>query len=100
MTHVEPTQSPFTESNRRPSPYHGDALPTELKGQRRRTIHRGTLVREIGWRRLLLPFHRRLRRGLRALRVAADNRRAVDPRRAARRPTGRPPGPRRRAARG
>src|SRR5687767_15990450 len=31
--------SPFTESNRRPSPYHGDALPTELKGQRRRTIH-------------------------------------------------------------
>ena len=24
--------SPFTESNRRPSPYHGDALPTELKG--------------------------------------------------------------------
>ena len=27
------TQSPFTESNRRPSPYHGDALPTELKGQ-------------------------------------------------------------------
>src|SRR5689334_17232389 len=28
-------QSPFTESNRRPSPYHGDALPTELKGQAR-----------------------------------------------------------------
>src|SRR3954451_23909116 len=27
------TQSPFTESNRRPSPYHGDALPTELKGR-------------------------------------------------------------------
>src|SRR6266508_4729855 len=27
------SQSPFTESNRRPSPYHGDALPTELKGQ-------------------------------------------------------------------
>src|SRR3954449_1826800 len=26
-------QSPFTESNRRPSPYHGDALPTELKGR-------------------------------------------------------------------
>src|SRR5689334_15543981 len=26
------TWSPFTESNRRPSPYHGDALPTELKG--------------------------------------------------------------------
>src|SRR3954469_22540008 len=29
---VDPT-SPFTESNRRPSPYHGDALPTELKGR-------------------------------------------------------------------
>src|SRR6266487_1397688 len=26
-------QSPLTESNRRPSPYHGDALPTELRGQ-------------------------------------------------------------------
>src|SRR5580704_11282007 len=24
--------SPVTESNRRPSPYHGDALPTELTG--------------------------------------------------------------------
>src|SRR5947207_7647282 len=24
--------SPLTESNRRPSPYHGDALPTELRG--------------------------------------------------------------------
>src|SRR4051794_35473519 len=29
------TSSPFTESNRRPSPYHGDALPTELKGHSR-----------------------------------------------------------------
>ena len=28
--------SPFTESNRRPSPYHGDALPTELRGRGRR----------------------------------------------------------------
>src|SRR5918999_6456875 len=27
------SQSPNTESNRRPSPYHGDALPTELLGQ-------------------------------------------------------------------
>jgi hypothetical protein len=27
------TRSPVTESNRRPSPYHGDALPTELTGQ-------------------------------------------------------------------
>ena len=26
-------RSPLTESNRRPSPYHGDALPTELRGQ-------------------------------------------------------------------
>src|SRR3954468_3164022 len=25
--------SPHTESNRRPSPYHGDALPTELWGR-------------------------------------------------------------------
>ena len=30
---TEPAWSPFTESNRRPSPYHGDALPTELKGR-------------------------------------------------------------------
>src|SRR5580704_9292043 len=29
------TWSPLTESNRRPSPYHGDALPTELRGRRR-----------------------------------------------------------------
>src|SRR5690349_21715629 len=28
------SQSPLTESNRRPSPYHGDALPTELRGRR------------------------------------------------------------------
>ena len=27
------TGSPLTESNRRPSPYHGDALPTELRGR-------------------------------------------------------------------
>ncbi len=26
-------ESPVTESNRRPSPYHGDALPTELTGR-------------------------------------------------------------------
>src|SRR3982751_4834784 len=25
-------RSPLTESNRRPSPYHGDALPSELRG--------------------------------------------------------------------
>src|SRR4051812_16446938 len=28
-----PVSSPLTESNRRPSPYHGDALPTELRGR-------------------------------------------------------------------
>src|SRR2546421_7176353 len=26
-------QSPLTDSNRRPPPYHGGALPTELRGQ-------------------------------------------------------------------
>src|SRR3954451_11557709 len=35
-------QSPFTESNRRPSPYHGDALPTELKGRARRAVEHST----------------------------------------------------------
>src|SRR3954462_12489147 len=35
-------QSPFTESNRRPSPYHGDALPTELKGRARRAVEDST----------------------------------------------------------
>src|SRR5258708_38254547 len=30
-----PARSPLTESNRRPSPYHGDALPTELRGHGR-----------------------------------------------------------------
>src|SRR5690349_6707021 len=30
--------SPLTESNRRPSPYHGDALPTELRGRARRLV--------------------------------------------------------------
>jgi hypothetical protein len=29
---IHPLTSPLTESNRRPSPYHGDALPTELRG--------------------------------------------------------------------
>ena len=28
-------QSPLTDSNRRPPPYHGGALPTELRGQSR-----------------------------------------------------------------
>src|SRR5690625_7978681 len=31
----ETLQSPERESNPWPSPYHGDALPTELSGQRR-----------------------------------------------------------------
>ena len=30
--------SPLTESNRRPSPYHGDALPTELRGPARAIV--------------------------------------------------------------
>src|ERR1700712_1700380 len=37
-----PTSSPFTESNRRPSPYHGDALPTELKGRALRAASNST----------------------------------------------------------
>src|ERR1700712_2273872 len=41
---VSATSSPFTESNRRPSPYHGDALPTELKGRSRRSAYRLTLL--------------------------------------------------------
>src|SRR6478609_6225190 len=32
-------QSPNAESNRRPSPYHGDALPTELLGRAMKTLH-------------------------------------------------------------
>src|ERR1700709_1570811 len=45
----EPAQSPFTESNRRPSPYHGDALPTELKGRKTASvrIHRAPTEPEI-----------------------------------------------------
>src|SRR4051812_31918291 len=38
--HAVVVQSPFTESNRRPSPYHGDALPTELKGLAPRSCRR------------------------------------------------------------
>jgi hypothetical protein len=40
-------QSPLTESNRRPSPYHGDALPTELRG-RDRHMSRAADVRPLG----------------------------------------------------
>ena len=29
----EETESPLTDSNRRPPPYHGGALPTELRGR-------------------------------------------------------------------
>src|SRR5829696_4905809 len=35
----EPGWSPLTESNRRPSPYHGDALPTELRGRAEERVH-------------------------------------------------------------
>src|SRR5262249_20502285 len=31
-------QSPLRESNPRPSPYHGDALPTELRGRSQRLV--------------------------------------------------------------
>ena len=40
-------QSPNTESNRRPSPYHGDALPTELLGRARKTLHAPPPIAEI-----------------------------------------------------
>src|SRR5256714_11285470 len=50
--------SPLTESNRRPSPYHGDALPTELRGRApagyRGPFDRsraGTVTRGGGWGR-------------------------------------------------
>src|SRR5215470_17302474 len=41
------TWSPLTESNRRPSPYHGDALPTELRGHggQRPQVRRSTSKR-------------------------------------------------------
>src|SRR6476469_10045030 len=44
------SSSPNTESNRRPSPYHGDALPTELLGQQSTRLHGGGTGREIGSR--------------------------------------------------
>ena len=39
-------QSPDRESNPRPSPYHGDALPTELSGRRRRGYTAWTVARK------------------------------------------------------
>jgi uncharacterized protein YajQ (UPF0234 family) len=42
----EPRSSPFTESNRRPSPYHGDALPTELVFQTK-LIKRGISLKAL-----------------------------------------------------
>src|SRR5437588_5089588 len=36
--------SPLTESNRRPSPYHGDALPTELRGRGGARLQRMNVV--------------------------------------------------------
>src|SRR5262245_55209336 len=53
-------QSPNTESNRRPSPYHGDALPTELLGRARKTLHAsGSKVKSVskGPRRVPRPGH-------------------------------------------
>ena len=51
---IEPvTWSPVTESNRRPSPYHGDALPTELTGP-------GFYLSDLGflaWRPNLRPLY-------------------------------------------
>src|SRR4051812_7321498 len=35
-------RSPLTDSNRRPPPYHGGALPTELRGQRRHSTRSPT----------------------------------------------------------
>src|SRR5205085_11845455 len=39
--------SPLTESNRRPSPYHGDALPTELRGREGRSRNRARTPDEL-----------------------------------------------------
>src|SRR3954465_6274373 len=48
----EGRRSPLTESNRRPSPYHGDALPTELRG---REPDEDTGPRGLGTNRLRPP---------------------------------------------
>src|SRR5664279_3016565 len=40
-----PRQSPNRESNPRPSPYHGDALPTELLGRPRYLVNQAATVR-------------------------------------------------------
>lgn len=43
-------QSPLTESNRRPFPYHGNALPTELRGRSLETnfaVFQSTLLRSV-----------------------------------------------------
>src|SRR4051794_24748608 len=53
-------QSPNTESNRRPSPYHGDALPTELLGHARNEDTRpgGAFANECRSRACGTPPHR------------------------------------------
>src|SRR5260221_14289243 len=46
--------SPLTDSNRRPLPYHGSALPTELRGRSRARLAepRGLPARVVAERRL------------------------------------------------
>jgi hypothetical protein len=103
-------QSPLTESNRRPSPYHGDALPTELRGPaalrispaafppRQPSIHDGRPARSCqptwagtGTPRLQ-PYARRASRGSSTARIGGGFVRAAG----ATRPCsqGRPRGPR------
>src|SRR6266545_6150287 len=38
------SKSPLTDSNRRPPPYHGGALPTELRGRARTQFSRGSVL--------------------------------------------------------
>ncbi|CAD5957245.1 exported protein of unknown function [Streptomyces sp. KY75] len=51
-------QSPNAESNRRPSPYHGDALPTELLGRARKTLHALRPIAQIRFGPTLRPLVR------------------------------------------
>lgn len=86
-TDVGADLSPLSESNRRPFPYHGNALPTELRGPSRSSAcavecvgetTRPTLTR----RNRLLPPHlppRRCRRGSTDEAVGAGRDRALPP---------------------
>ena len=50
MVDPKQQQSPLTESNRRPFPYHGNALPTELRGRSLETnfaVFQSTLLRSV-----------------------------------------------------